>query len=167
MPVILIADDDATDREHARRCLEAVGGLHITYASNGEEALDMIAASPPDLVVTDLRMPRLDGLELVRQVAEVSPGLPVILMTSHGSERVAADALRSGAASYVPKAELEASLAETVVQVLDVAGARLTRRRALSCLARSETEFVLSNDLELVGPVTSYLQEALSGPSSM
>ena len=73
----------------------------VELAENGKEALTKIAASPPDLVVTDLIMPEMDGLELVRTVRRRHPDIPVILMTAYGDETTVVDALEAGAASYV------------------------------------------------------------------
>ena len=69
----------------------------------------MIAAEKPDIVVSDLQMPEMDGLELVETIRREHPGLPVILMTAHGSEETAIQALRKGATNYVAKRNLAAS----------------------------------------------------------
>jgi len=68
----------------------------------------------PDLVVTDWQMPEIDGLELVNTIGDKYPEVPVVLMTAHGSEVVAAQALANGAASFVPKSDLADNLVETV-----------------------------------------------------
>ena len=102
-PTILVVDDSAVDRLVARRLLEKHGGWRVTQAGDGAEALEAIAHSAPVLVLTDLQMPRVDGLSLVEQVRERFPRVPVVLMTGHGSVRLPSTALRAGAASYVPK----------------------------------------------------------------
>ena len=97
MPRILVIDDDEVDRELAARCLAEIEELEIAYAEHGEEGLQSIAERIPDLVLTDLRMPGMDGLELVEKVRSEYPLLPIVLMTSKGNELIAVKALRAGA----------------------------------------------------------------------
>jgi len=161
MPTLLIVDDDAVDRELARRCVASIEDLEILEAENGEQAIAALAGHVPDVVLTDLRMPLLDGLALVRQASERFPLVPVILMTSRGSEQIAAEALSAGAASYVPKADLTDLLAETVEQVLTTAAARRERAHVLRYLESSDFRFNLANDPALIAPLVAYLQDDL------
>lgn len=108
MPNILIVDDSATDRALAGKLLECGQDVNVTYAEHGREALELIAADRPDLIVSDLQMPEMDGLELVTAVREGYPSVPVILMTAQGSEQIAAEALRS-----VPRATFQRFLSLT------------------------------------------------------
>lgn len=162
MRKILVVDDEPLDRELAGRCLEGVEGLKVLFAADGIEAIEVVESDPPDVVLTDLRMPRLDGLELVSRIADEHPLIPVVLMTSHGGESAAVRALKAGASSYVPKRDLGVSLADTVAQVLQIAEARRSRVAALRQLERQETRFSLTNDLDLIAPVASFMQEGLS-----
>ena len=162
MPTILVVDDEAVDRELARRCLASIEDLELCQAGDGEEALKLVAVQPPDLILTDLRMPVLDGLELVTKIRERHPTIPVILMTSRGSEQIAVRALRSGAASYVPKSDLRASLADTVREVLEIAEAGRSRRRVLTFLRESESRFELDTDPALIAPLVGFLTEGLA-----
>jgi len=161
MPTLLIVDDDAVDRELARRCVASIEELEILEAENGEQALALIAEDAPDVVLTDLRMPVLDGLALVRQASEKFPLVSVILMTSRGSEQIATEALLAGAASYVPKADLTELLAETLERVLTIVAARRERAHVLRYLDSSESHFKLANDPKLIAPLVAYLQDDL------
>jgi CheY-like chemotaxis protein/anti-sigma regulatory factor (Ser/Thr protein kinase) len=161
MTKILITDDDAIDRELARRCLRPLDNLEIAEARDGREALDALPLFAPDLLLTDLRMPRIDGLELVERALEIQPLLPIVLMTSSGSEKTAVQAIKAGAASYVPKTDLKHELVDTIQQVLVMAKARLSKKRVIEYLGRSEVEFQLENDPDLVCPTASYLEENL------
>jgi len=161
MPTRLSVDDDAVDREQARRCVASIEDLETLEAENGEQALAMIAEHAPDVVLTDLRMPVLDGLSLVRQVTEDHPLVSMILMTSRGSEQIATEALLAGAASYVPKADLAELLTETVERVLTIAAARRERAHVLRYLDSSESCFELANDPALIAPLVAYLQDDL------
>ncbi len=161
MSRILIVDDEEVDRELATRCLASIQGLTIRYAADGREALDRLAAERPDMVLTDLRMPRMDGLELVEQVRRSFPGLPVVLMTSRGSERMAVRALKAGAASYVPKRFLKRDLGETIEEILDLAQVGRSRAVLLHHLSRCQTRFDLPSDLTLVPALVGYAHEEL------
>jgi len=161
MPTILIVDDDGVDREQAARCLESIVNLEIFEAKDGAEALAAIAEHSPDVVVSDVRMPELDGLQLVARVKQDYPSLPVVLMTSMGSETVAVEALRAGAASYVPKDELKTDLVDTVRQVLEISESRRMQREIMSRLTHGEARFELNNDLEMISPLVGFLQGGL------
>ena len=163
MTTILLVDDDSVDREAAERCLRPVDDVRILHAEDGRQALRMVAAGPlPDLVLTDLRMPGVDGLELVAGLQEDHPALPVVLMTSRGSEQIAVRALKAGAASYVPKSELKESLLDTIHQVLEVAESKRLQRKILAYLAHGEIRFDLINDPGLIFPLVGYFQDSLA-----
>src|SRR5688572_5277872 len=100
MATILVVDDCLTDRRRAGGLLRRAG-YEVAYAGDGREALEQVAAHPPDAVVTDLQMPELDGLGLVTAIARDHPLVPVVVVTSQGSETAAVQALQAGAASYV------------------------------------------------------------------
>jgi CheY-like chemotaxis protein len=158
---ILIVDDYLIDRRIAGSIVEKFAGLTPTFAIDGNEALESIARQAPAVVLTDLQMPGMDGLALVQNIREKYPRLPVILMTAHGSEDVAILALRAGATSYVPKKSLGRELAETLRQVLDIAGVDRRRQKLLGSMERREACFRLDNDPELITPLINMLQEDL------
>jgi CheY-like chemotaxis protein len=158
---ILVVDDEATDRELVRRCLAPVENLEPSFAHNGEAAWECVQTDPPEIVLTDLRMPGMDGLELVDRLKTKFPLLPVILMTSRGGERIAVKALKAGAASYVPKNELKEELADTIKEVLEVAEANQKRSEVLSCLRSRVAEFEVANDPAFFNHLVSNLVDSL------
>ena len=93
MTNILVVDDSATDRRVAGGLLQRRAGWNIQFAVDGREALGLIADETPDVVLTDLQMPEMNGLELVEAMRQHHPLVPVILMTAQGSESIAAEAL--------------------------------------------------------------------------
>jgi CheY-like chemotaxis protein len=161
MPTILVVDDDAVDRELACRSLGPAGDLEVHTAARGAKALEILAREPPDLILTDLRMPGMDGLQLVEHIREDYPVVPVILMTSQGSEQLAVRALRSGATSYVPKRDLREHLPATLREVLDLAQTRRGRKAVMRYLTGSEAAFELVNDPDLIMPVVGFFQDGL------
>ncbi|MBX3443355.1 MAG: ATP-binding protein [Planctomyces sp.] len=162
MTAVLVVDDSLVDRRRAGGLLERSGEWNLQFAENGAEALMLIRGRIPDVVVTDLQMPELDGLELVRALSRDFPLLPVVLMTGQGSESVAVQALEAGAASYVPKGELSL-LPDTVERVLAIAGERRQKATLRRCLQTMRCEYVLGNDpallTALVGELQTFLQE--------
>ncbi|HVW01384.1 MAG TPA: response regulator [Planctomycetaceae bacterium] len=161
MQTVLVVDDSPTDRAIVGRFLQEEPELSVSFACDGNEALNSIRTQLPDIVVTDLQMPDCDGLQLVDQVKQEFPGLPVILMTARGSEDIAAEALRKGAASYVPKRVMASQLRDTVVRVLSAAIADRQRSRLMHSLAECQCRFEIQNDPELIEPLTQQLQEML------
>ncbi|MFO0867781.1 MAG: response regulator [Pirellulales bacterium] len=164
MTRILVVDDSEVDRRIAAGLLQrAQAEYQIELAGNGREAITQLRESPPDLVVTDMQMPERDGLELVRAIRLHYPQVPVILMTAHGSDDLAILALEEGAASYVPKSQLQDRLAETVDEVLAIARADRTYERLIGCLGRTELDFQLDNDPALIDPLVDLVQQMAAG----
>jgi two-component system response regulator HydG len=101
-PRVLVVDDDAGVRYTLREILES-SGFTVDEAHDGEAALERLAVTPADLVVTDLRMPKLDGMGLLAQLQARAPGTRVVVITAHGSERQAVAAMKAGATDYFRK----------------------------------------------------------------
>ena len=162
MPSVLVVDDLAADRQLVAEYLKEHGDLELRYAEHGADALEKMEQEVPDLVVTDLMMPEMDGLELVRTCRSRYPLVPVILMTSRGSEETVVQALERGAASYVPKHAFARRLASTVRNVLAVSGRRRGHSRLMDCMTTLECVFALENNSALIHPLITYLQERTS-----
>ncbi len=101
-PRVLVVDDDPGVRYTLREILES-SGLMVDEAADGEEALSHFAEAPADLVITDLRMPKLDGMALLARLVAGSPVPRVVVITAHGSERQAVAAMKAGAFDYFRK----------------------------------------------------------------
>jgi CheY-like chemotaxis protein len=158
MPSVLVVDDSAVDRRLVSLLLSRGTTLAVETANNGLEALEHMKRCEPDLVVTDLQMPEMDGLELIRRVRMQHACVPVVLMTAHGSEDLAVEALEAGAASYVPKAALPEKLLDTVEQVLSISRADRNFDRLAQCVTSAEFAVQLANDAELIDPLVDVVQ---------
>ena len=99
---ILIVDDDSQLRQSFEKLLTEEG-YSVRSAASGEAGLDMVRDSVPDLVVIDVRLPGMNGLETFRAMREIEPKLPVIVMTAFGTTEVAIEATKLGAFDYVLK----------------------------------------------------------------
>jgi DNA-binding NtrC family response regulator len=99
---LLVVDDDPLSREFLT---EAANSLGVRAEATGHpaQALERVREREYDAVLTDLRMPGMDGLELIRRLGEVAPGLPTVLVTAHGSVEAAVEAMRLGAADFLLK----------------------------------------------------------------
>ena len=102
MPHILVVDDQEANRITLQRILEREGWA-VSQAPDGQAGLDKVRTDAPDVVVTDLKMPGLNGLELLKAIRTVRPEVEVILMTAFGTVETAVDAMKVGAYDYVTK----------------------------------------------------------------
>jgi two-component system, NtrC family, response regulator GlrR len=110
---ILVADDDPDALEGLRSLLE-LWGYDVETASDGRAALDRVPKIHPSLVITDVVMPRMSGLELLAAIRRELPTLPVIVMTAHGTLEAWRRATAQGAFAYLPK-PLDASRLKTLL----------------------------------------------------
>lgn len=161
METILIVDDNPDDREIASWCLKEYG-VQPTFAGNGLEALETVERGRPDAILTDLEMPGMDGLELVKRLRRDYPGIPVVLMTAHGGEQAAGAALNAGALSYVPKKNLRTNLCEAMEVVLAAVEARRYREQVRELLEQTESRFVLGCESEGTTALVSHFQNNLA-----
>lgn len=160
MTTLLVVDDSSMDRRRAGGLLQKHADWTVFYGVDGEDALHQIELHVPDLVLTDMQMPRMGGLELVQAVRKSYPLLPVVLMTSQGSEEVAVRALQAGAAYYVPKREMARELNEIVERVLAASSKERHAARLMTRLVRQELAFEMENDLSLLPSLVHFLQQA-------
>lgn len=158
---ILVVDDEEDFRDIVGRLLEKVPGLSVSFAADGLEAVEAIERDCPEVILTDLKMPRLNGLQLMRVVRERQFPAAVVLMTAFGSEEIAVEALQKGAAGYVPKHHLGRDLRRIVKDVLGCSRGARKARQVRHCLVRSELSFRLDNDPDLVTPLVDRLLEDL------
>lgn len=108
---ILIADDHAIVRTGLRALLKGEAGLELVgEASSGEEALHLAESLRPDILVLDLSMPVMDGIQVTRQVKAVLPNVRILILTVHEDEALLREAIRVGAAGYILKGAAEEEL---------------------------------------------------------
>ena len=150
MPLrILIVDDHAVVRRGVRSLLESEAGWEISgEATTGREAVDMARRLQPDVIVMDLSLPELNGLDATRQILKDSPRSEILVLTMHHSEELARDVLHAGARGYVLKSDADQSLIAAVKSL----------REHKPFLSSKVTEFVLDDYLRQ----TDALEEALT-----
>src|SRR5438477_5806028 len=126
---ILVVDDEGAIRYSISKTLQRVG-YQVSAASSGEEALDMLDEQNFDVVLTDIRMPTLTGVELLAKIKEKAPDAIVILMTGYASLGTAVESLRLGAHDYLIKPSSSQDIRQSVARGLERAH-NLQRRRLL------------------------------------
>jgi two-component system response regulator NreC len=112
---VLLADDHTIVREGVRLCLEAMGDIAVVAeAEDGQTAVQLANQLRPDVAVMDLTMPRLNGVEAIRQIKRDLPETEVVVLSVHDSEPYVVQALRAGAAGYVLKRNAATELAAAI-----------------------------------------------------
>lgn len=115
MTRILIADDHEVARRGIRALLESHPSWEVcAEASDGREAVELAAATNPDLILLDIGMPNLNGLEAARQILAVSPDVPILILTMHDSDNVVREVLRAGARGFLLKSDAGRDLVAAV-----------------------------------------------------
>jgi two-component system response regulator AtoC len=121
MSLLLIADDDANLRYSLKRMLDNKGYTFVE-ASDGVEAIEQVRAHRPDVVIMDVRMPRMDGLAAFEEIKRIAPSVPVIIMTAYGSTEIAIQAMKKGAFDYTLKPYNVDEMCEMIARAVKVAG---------------------------------------------
>jgi DNA-binding NarL/FixJ family response regulator len=112
---VLLADDHTIVRQGVRLCLEAMGDIEVVAeAGDGQVAVQLASELKPDVAVIDLTMPRLSGVEAIRQIKRDTSDVEVVVLSVHDSEAYVVQALRAGAAGYVLKRNAATELADAI-----------------------------------------------------
>lgn len=167
---ILLVDDHAIVRAGLRRLLGALPGVQMMEAQDGREALTQLRSQRTDLVMLDLNLPGIGGLELLRRLLAEQPGLKVIVLSMHAGPIYAAKTMRAGAAGYLSKNAPPEELLRAVEKV--IAGRRHIENEIAQELAlqsaglADEPQRLSDRDLEImrllgVGHSLSEIAEAL------
>ena len=135
---IVVVDDHSVVRRGVRTLLETQPDWEVlAEATSGREAVDVVKRLQPDVVIMDLSLPELNGLDATRQILKVSPRTEVLVLTMHHSEALVREVLQAGARGYVLKSDADASLISAVDSL----------RRHKPFLTAQVTEFVLDDYL--------------------
>src|SRR6185503_8682908 len=140
---LLLVEDDEIFLRPLQRSLE-VAGYDVIVASSGEDAIDVLKREDADLMLTDKRLPGMDGVELVRRVKAEHPDLATIVMTAYGTIESAVEAVRLGAADYLVKPFEVAELLIVVRNAIELSELRAASHAALR---RNQERFTLKNVL--------------------
>ena len=162
MPIVLVVDDSPVDQQLVGGLLKRDFDWIVEYADDGELAMEMISDIFPDVVVTDLQMPKMNGIDLCRRARQEYPHVPVILTTGQGSESLAVEALQAGAASYVPKSALAESLPDTVEQILEYSRKNKCQKQLMTFTTNCRHQFKIENNPRLIPPLLDFVQDSMN-----
>ena len=133
MTTVLIADDHQLLRQALRRAMEDAGLIVLGEAGDGAEAVQLVDELRPELVIMDVTMPVLGGIEATRRVHAAHPDLPIVVLTMHDEEALREEALRAGASAFLTK---DSSMQEVVATAIaTAAGEALSAELASSILS--------------------------------
>ncbi len=164
---ILVVDDEASIRDVLKMGLSQMGGFSVECAQNGLEAIEKIENDVFDLVITDLMMPEMDGLELLKTIKGTRPDIMVMLMTGHGSIETAVEAMKMGANDYVTK---PIDLNELSIHISKVQRENLLLRENLQLRMEVRKKFEFSNIIgksKKIQEVFSLIQKVSPSNSSV
>ncbi|MEO2017731.1 MAG: response regulator [Fuerstiella sp.] len=162
-PTILFVDDSATDRT---RGSGLILGRHpewtVLQASCAEDGLNVLAERQIDAVVSDLVMPNMDGREFLRKINLEFVGVPVVLITAQGDDRIAAECVELGAVNYVPKRRMADDLVTALEDIITAQKEVIATRRVLHYVVQNRCEFEIQNDLDQIRSLINFLRDRLS-----
>jgi DNA-binding NtrC family response regulator len=162
MPHILIVDDESNVRKVLGALLEQ-GGHQTTPAGNATQALDLVRAQDPDLVLTDLQMPGMDGMELLATLRADFPEIPVVMLTAHGSIEAAVEAMKLGAFDFMTKPFDR----EQVLEVIGKALGQAARRRLEWQDGSSQDDCGLVGSSEAMESVRNMIRKVADSPTTV
>lgn len=140
---ILIIDDDAAIRESLRMVLEYDGPYECLGAASGPEGLSIVQRAAPDMVMLDIKMPGMNGLETLAEIRRVDATVPVVIISAHGTIKDAVEAMRLGAFDYLEKGDMPTGLVQvTVKKALEVRELRQENR---------ELKLAMESKYEMIG----------------
>lgn len=152
---ILVVDDTATNQEILKKAFEKEG-FQVIQAYDGLAALELMEKEKPDLMILDIMMPRMDGIDVLKRVKSMDPNSLVVMMTAHGSEQIAVKAMKLGADDYLTKpfhpkdvtAVAEKLLKERAIRIENLRLREQIERteRYLAHLVDSVNEAIISTD---------------------
>ncbi len=163
---ILVVDDEGPNRYSVKKTLEKVG-YSVMAAASGEEALEMIKNEEFDVILTDIRMQGIDGVELLRRIKDLTPDTIVILMTGYASLGTAVEALRLGAHDYLIKPSSSMDIRQSVSRGIEKSRGQKRRRRLLETIKTGVFELVTEHDVVIKPDVEPPVADIIDARMSM
>lgn len=157
MTEILLVDDSTTDRIRISGLLKSRKDWTVHTADSAAAALEFLRQHAVDIVLTDLQMPEMNGLELLEIVSEEFPSIPVVAITGVGSEELAVKTMKSGAAQYVCKTDTPALIRESIEKVLLAKADSAAHQSVMGRMLSDSYCFSLENDTSLMSGLSRFL----------
>ncbi len=135
-PKVFFIDDEEHIRSAARQALD-LAGYEVECFAQAEDILENIGRAFPGVVITDIRMPGMDGMELMQRIFEIDPELPVVLITGHGDVQLAVEAMRAGAYDFIEKPFASSTIADVAGRALEKRNLTIENRELRSAVDRA------------------------------
>ena len=116
-PTVLICDDEEGIRESFKLIL--ADNYQLKFVNNGLQAIDLLKTFTPDAILLDIKRPKINGIDVLKQIKKLKPKLPVIIVTGYQSVETAQEVLKNGAADYIPKPFESKQILKAVAKVLE------------------------------------------------
>lgn len=159
MKKILLVDDTAFDRLLISSLLKEAGRFDVTEAVDGTQALELLESGTFDLLLSDLMMPDICGIELISQLDQ---DLPSIVLTAFGSEAAAMQAMQAGAYSYVTKTRAQSDLIKEIDSVLHSASQKRRQADLMDCVTQHRVTLEIKSDIEQICTTIDYIEQLIN-----
>lgn len=157
---ILLVNESETDRARIMDLLEKLE-CQVTAVASGRDALGSLDQNPVDLIISELFLPEMDGMQLLRRVKELKRVVPVIITTGQGSEETAIKCLARGAAGYLPESLIQRDLKALVTQVYERDQSDRRRAGVVRGSCEQTLRLTIGNRRSTIPSVVAYLQECI------
>lgn len=155
---VLVVEDDFSSRELLRICIEKEGYQCFT-AVDGVEGFNSFKKNNPDVIVSDVRMPNMNGIELLEAIRKISKEVIIIFITGHGTEELALQALQLGANNYLKKPIDITEIKTLMSRYCDVIRSKSIESNLLDLIKHREMEIEIDSDMKIVQSLANYLAE--------
>ncbi|HON52718.1 MAG TPA: response regulator [Bacteroidales bacterium] len=158
---VLIVEDDIVSRELLRVIVQKEG-YELRTAEDGMAGFEVFSEYMPDVVITDIRMPRLDGIELLKKIRTIERDTIVIIVTAHGNENIALEALHMGANNYLKKPINLEDLKIILSRYHSLYKTKTVRKDITALITSQHLLLSIESDLDLIPSVAEYLVNQVS-----
>jgi DNA-binding NtrC family response regulator len=160
--LVLVVDDEKNIRLALSRALESPD-IEVMTAINGEEALSALAARRADVVLLDINMPGMDGIEVLRRIADQHPASRVVMITAYGTIDRAVEAMKLGAVDFLEKPVTPEEVRRLVAEIIDRAGLRADAAQSYPTLLGLAKRYINERDFE---PALQLIEKAIAADSN-
>jgi len=155
---VLVVEDDYSSRELLRICIEKEG-YQCQTANDGLDGFNLFKKYCPDLIISDVRMPNMDGIELLESIRKISKDVIIVFITGHGNEELALQALQLGANNYIKKPIDITEIKTLTNRYYDVIRSKAIQSNIVDLIKHREMEIEITSDMNLVQSLANYLSK--------
>ena len=155
---VLVVEDDYSSRELLKICIEKEG-YQCQTANDGVDGFNLFKKFNPDLIISDVRMPNMTGMELLESIRKISKDVIIVFITGHGNEELALQALQLGANNYLKKPVDITEIKALTNRYYDVIKSKAIQSNIVDLIKHREMEIEIESDMNLVQSLANYLSE--------